>query len=268
VFGKKKKGENSSDAPQEQVENVSKGKGKPKVSKGFGNTIILFIMFFIVFTVIVTGVAFFADKIDISGNKNRDLEELAPKEKMTDPKKGESTEYIVDEKGNLDKKDMVAEEAKQEEPTIPAAIPAAIPEAKPESKPLPEIKKAPLPPVVVKPVIKKPEPKKQEPAKAAIPSAKPSSTASSNPLGTLSRKVTNGDFVVQLASFQTKKYAEAEQAQLKKLLPDAFVVRADLGDKGIWYRLRCFNGISHPEAVAKAAEIAKKTKYKPYPMKK
>ncbi len=65
---------------------------------------------------IVTGVAFFADKIDFSGNQNKDLAELAPvKEKMTDPKEGESTEYKMDEKGNIDKQAMVEEGQKMME---------------------------------------------------------------------------------------------------------------------------------------------------------
>ncbi len=52
--------------------------------------------------IVTGGVAFFADKIDFSGNQNKDLAELAPvKEKMTDPKEGESTEYKMDEKGGI-----------------------------------------------------------------------------------------------------------------------------------------------------------------------
>lgn len=264
VFGKKKKGEQTEDAPVEQKSKKVKA-GKPKVNKGFGNTIILFIVFFIVFTVIVTGVAFFADKIDFSGNQNKDLAELTEsKEKMTDPKEAESTEYTMDEKGNIDKKAMVEEGQKMmEKAPAPAPKPAPIPMAKKTSIPAAKKTPAPLPPVNIKPVIKKPVPKPAPKKKVVKAAPKPTSR-----LATLSKKMTSGDFVVQLASFKTKKYADAEQRKLKRLIPDVFVVRADLGDKGIWYRLRCFKGVNHDEAKAKAVEIARKTNFKPYPMKK
>jgi len=260
VFGKKKKDENESpgNAPAEKK---SKPAGKQKVSKGFGNTIILFIVFFIVFTVIVTGVAFFADKLDLSGNGNeKNLEDIAPAEIMTDPKEGESTEYVMDDKGNIGKKEIMEpmlekkEETKEtsdkKEPEIPKA------NAKVE-------RPAPLPPVNIKPNIKKPEPKKEAAKPAPKPASKPASKSTS-----LTGKDTNGDYAVQIASFRSQASAESEMKKLKKMIPSVFVVRADLGEKGIWYRIRCFNGVSRSEAIDKAALIAQKTRYKPYPMKK
>lgn len=234
---------------------TKKTAGKEKVSKGFGNTIILFIVFFIVFTVIVTGVAFFADKVDLSGTgKDRNLEDIAPAEQMTDPKEGESTEYVLGENGEMGRKEvmepMLEKPEQKEEPAIPMA------NAAPE-------KPAPLPPVNIKPEIKKEEPKKKPVEKVSKPEPKPASTREM-----LATKKTSGDYVVQLASFKNKNYADAEQKKLQKMLPDVFVVRADLGEKGIWYRLRCFNGVSRAEANEKAALIARQTNYKPYPMKK
>lgn len=264
MLGKKKNNEND---PKEQVgelkdepKSSAKDKKKPKVSKGFGNTIILFIVFFIVFTVIVTGVAFFADKIDLSGGKEKNLEDIVPAEKMTDPKDGEATEYVMDEKGNVDKKKP--EEMKVEDLKIPAAAP--IPQAK-----MTETKPAPLPPVNIKPEIKKPAPKKKPAAKKPAPK-KPvaKKKAADSGLGMLSKKVTTGPYVVQVASFKNRSYAEKEVSRLKRVATDVFITKVDLGEKGIWFRVRCYNGVSYAEARAKATSIAAKTSHKPYPMKK
>lgn len=259
MFGKKKS--NGESEVKEQVgklDPTADKEGKPKVSKGFGNTIILFILFFIVFTVIVTGVAFFADRLDFSGNKEaKNLEELT-QEKLTDPQAGENKEYVMNENGDIDVK--TEEEKADEEMKIPSANDKEEP-----------LKPAPLPPVNIKPEIKKePAPK---PAPKPTPKPKPEpkkvkKEPKADPLATLSKKVTNGNYVVQIASFKNKSYADNEQKKLNKLLPDVFVVRADLGDKGVWYRVRCYNGITYKEAKAKAAAIASRTAHKPYPMKK
>ncbi len=139
----------------------------------------------------------------------------------------------------------------------------------PKATEIPPATKTPalLPPVNIKPVIKKAEPKPTPPAKVTKPAEK-KAPAPSIGLTTLSKKMTSGPYVVQMASFQTQKYADAEQRKLKSMIPDIFVEKTDLGAKGVWYRLRAYNGISYEEAKAKAAEVAKRTKYKPYPMKK
>jgi len=258
VFGKKKKNEEGEVKEQmgELKEQPSNSSGKkPKVSKGFGNTIILFILFFIVFTVIVTGVAFFADRIDLSGGKEKNLEEIAPKEKMTDPEEGEAKEYTMDEKGNLESKKPEERDTQMTPLMKTEKKPAAIPPAKKEA-----VKEAPLPPVNIKPVIEKPKPKPKKGVKKEAP--KPTG------LATLNKKITRGDYVVQLASFKNKSYADAEQKKLSRTLTDVFVTRVDLGEKGIWYRLRAYNGVSREEANAKSRAIASRTQYKPYPMKK
>lgn len=255
MFGKKKT--EKSENPAEKAAEKAKGDGKLPVSKGFGNTIILFIVFFIVFTVIVTGVAFFADKLDLSGEKgDKDIAELS-EEKLTDPKQGENSEYVMDEKGNIGKKDVPAEEPLPEtKPAVPAANGAELP----------------IPPVNIKPQIKpeqvsKPAPAPAKPAPA--PAAKPApAKPAASPLASLTGKATTGPYVVQLASFQNREYAENEMKKLKSLIPDVHVVRSDLGEKGVWYRLRSYDGISYDEAKAKILEIEKRTKYKPYPMKK
>jgi cell division protein FtsN len=242
---------------EEKQQNDSK---EPKVRKSFGNTIILFIIFFIIFTVLVTGVAFFADRFNIGGEGEvKDLAQIDKTSEMTNPEEGESKEYVMDEKGNLKTKEEVeAETAKKAEKT---------PDTKDVIKPIPELdkkKEAPMPipradsrDVPKKEAVKKPAPK---PVVKQTPKPKPSPKPAV--------KSTKGDYVVQLASFKNKSYAVAEQKRLKKMLPDVQVVRVDLGSKGVWYRLRAYVGVSREEANKRSAELARRTKYKPYPMKK
>ena len=166
----------------------------------------------------------------------------------------------MDKDGKVEKTD-----AQTAPPPPPPPAEEKIPEAKaPDKKEalIPPPAPAPLPPVTVKPEIKKPAPKPAPAPKKETVKAAPS------PLQNMSGKATTGNFVVQLASFQHENIARAEAAKLKKSIPDIFVVRADLGAKGVWYRIRCYNGISHQEAMEKAAEISKRTKYKAYPMPK
>ncbi|HKL25386.1 MAG TPA: SPOR domain-containing protein [Desulfuromonadales bacterium] len=65
----------------------------------------------------------------------------------------------------------------------------------------------------------------QTPAPAAKP--QPSAPAASP----------QGEFLVQVASFKTSQDAEKLQMRLEKLGLDTKWQRADLGDKGVWYRV-------------------------------
>jgi outer membrane biosynthesis protein TonB len=250
-----------SDKEKKQDEQQEKSDKKPKVRKSFGNTIILFIIFFIIFTVLVTGVAFFADKFNIGGKAIvKDLEQLDPKTEMTDPEKGKSTEYVMDEKGNVGTKEEMdkikqKDEAilkKEQEKKAITPIPE-LDKKKADPKPIPKADAKPAP----KPkreAVKKPAVKKQAPAKKVA--AKKAT------------KTTRGEYVLQFASFQNKTYAQNEVRKLKRRYPDAEMVRVDLGAKGVWYRVRAFVGVSYAEAKKHAAEVARTTRYKPYPLKK
>lgn len=80
-----------------------------------------------------------------------------------------------------------------------------------------------------------------EPVKPVVESAKPT---------------VKGGFVVQIMAVknQTDAYKEAEK--YKRVCPDIFVQKADLGEKGVWYRLRC--GVSDSkEAAAQTRDMLK-----------
>jgi len=72
-----------------------------------------------------------------------------------------------------------------------------------------------------------------------------------------------GDFVVQILSVQSKSDAEREAEKLKKLVSDVYVARADLGSKGIWYRVRCCKNTSKKYATGIVNKIKSETRYKP-----
>jgi len=232
---------------------------KPMVRKGFGNTIILFIIFFIIFTLLVTGVAFFADRFNISGDKEiKDLEKI-DKTEMTDPEKeGKSTEYVLDDKGNVGTKEEIDKIKEREKEAVKKE------ESKTKNliKPIPELdkKSMPIPRADGKDSVKKPVKKKVVKAK---PKPKPKKGVKK-----ASTKSSTGLYTVQIASFRDRANAVSEQRRLRSMLPDVEVVRVDLGAKGVWYRLRAYVGVSLAEARSKSAEIAKRTRYKPYPLKK
>lgn len=72
-----------------------------------------------------------------------------------------------------------------------------------------------------------------------------------------------GDFVVQILSVKSKSDAEREAENLRKLVSDVYVARADLGSKGVWYRVRCCKDTSKKYATDIVNKIKSETRYKP-----
>lgn len=274
----------------EQEKNTEQSPEKGK--KSFGNTIVLFIVFFIIFTALVTGVAFFADKLKRSGKDAKTTEQVKP-EDMTNPDSGKS--FTVDGDGNKTETapapaepvvpkpveaapDPVltappveakpAEPVKQPEPAKPVVKEEPVKPAAPAVKPAPVVKPEPVKPEPVKPAVKaepvKTAPKpavKSEPAKPAVKAAAPAAEK---------KAVVNkpGEYYVQLASFKSLDLAKEEFQRMSGKVNDLQLVQVDLGEKGVWYRLRCGTPLAYDKAVARAEEIAAKTGYKPDIMKK
>ena len=266
---------------QEQEEKPAKGK------KTFGNTIVLFIVFFIIFTVLVTGVAFFADKIK-NGKKDDKVTEAQMKEQMTDPNKGKEEAYVIDDKGNVAKNEAPAEKTAQPAqpaPAQPASVltsppvmpkvlaqePAKAAPVKQETKPA-EPKQAPAvkteaPKSVSKPVTEKTAVKSEAPKTAAKTAPKTTAAKTADKPAVKVTPVIPGDYHVQLASFKSLDVAEDEYRRWSSKVSDLQLVKVDLGDKGVWYRLRCGTALSHESAKARAAQIESITGYKPDIMK-
>ena len=289
----------------EQEKNTEQTPEKGK--KSFGNTIVLFIVFFIIFTALVTGVAFFADKLKRSGKDAKATEQVKP-EDMTNPDSGKS--FTVDGEGKtvdqtgsaapeapaapVEKPDAVlssppveaakpAEPAKLPEPAKPvvkeepakAPAPVPAPAAKPEPV-KPVVKEQPKPAVKAetpKPAVKAEAPKaavKTETPKPAVKTEAPKAAAKAAPVAEKKAAVVNkpGEYYVQLASFKSLDLAKEEFQRMSGKVNDLQLVQVDLGEKGVWYRLRCGTPLPYDKALTRADEIKAKTGYSPDIMKK
>jgi len=284
----------------EQEKNTEQTPEKGK--KSFGNTIVLFIVFFIIFTALVTGVAFFADKLKRSGKDAKTTEQVKP-EDMTNPESGKS--FTVDGQGNtVEHNEPAAQEAPKpvaekpdsvltsppveaQKPAEPAPLPmtAAKPEpAKPvvKEEPKPVVKTEPAKPVVkaepAKPAVKtetakpavKTETVKPATVKSADKTETPKVAAKPTPVAEKKTVAANkpGEYYVQLASFKSLDLAKEEFQRMSPKVNDLQLVQVDLGEKGVWYRLRCGTPLPYDKALTRADEIKAKTGYNPDIMKK
>ena len=129
------------------------------------------------------------------------------------------------------------QEVAKAEPTPPAPppAPAAKVEPKPEPAPQPVAKVEPKP-------VPKPEPKPAPVAKAPDPKPAPApaaKAATSKATGTAGK-----GYMIQLSAVRNEQNAKGEWARLSKKHPDILgglelvVQRADLGAKGVFYRVR------------------------------
>jgi len=87
-------------------------------------------------------------------------------------------------------------------------------------------------------------PRRKPPAPASAPTRTASATPQATTVPATAARSTSGNFVVQIAAFRSREEALSRFASLKRrhgrLLDPytSFVQRADLGDQGIYYRLR------------------------------
>ena len=72
----------------------------------------------------------------------------------------------------------------------------------------------------------------------------------------------NFKYTVQLMAFQNKDDAEKQLNKLKKQVDDIYIMKADLGKKGVWYRVRCCKSQTKQEALKKSKTIDKKLNIK------
>ena len=126
-----------------------------------------------------------------------------------------------------------------------APTPEAVAEAKPEPKPA-----------------SKPEPKsesKSEPVSAPPPAPQTAAT----PAAPAAASVASG-YLIQIAAVREPERAESEWGRLQRQHPDTLrglklvVVRADLGDKGVFWRLRAGPFADEAAAKSRCADLAKR----------
>jgi hypothetical protein len=84
----------------------------------------------------------------------------------------------------------------------------------------------------------------QQAAATAVPKTPPKPAAKETPAAAPAKSVPAGPVRIQLASLRTPEAAKEEWGRLKREHPDllgrltAVAVKADLGDKGVWYRVQ------------------------------
>lgn len=70
-------------------------------------------------------------------------------------------------------------------------------------------------------------------------------------------------YTVQLMALKSEADAKKAVERYKSKIDDIYYIKVDLGEKGVWYRIRCCNTDSLDEAKSKANEIEKNLNLKP-----
>ncbi|TYB33563.1 MAG: hypothetical protein FXF49_05735 [Flexistipes sinusarabici] len=219
-----------------------------KKTEDMRGIIILSIIFLIAFALIVFAIIkltndYFDLKMKLKEAKQED------KVQLTDPGEGKSYQFTAQDNGSVVKK---TEEELEELSKMDVSDDNAT--AKTAKKQVQVKKELKEEKVTSKPVeTKEATEDKASPAKDVESAAVPESPA----------KKEKGDFVVQILSVKSKSDAEREAEKLRKLVSDVYVARADLGSKGVWYRVRCCKDTSKKYATDVVNKIKSETRYKP-----
>ncbi|MEC9492461.1 SPOR domain-containing protein [Flexistipes sp.] len=214
-----------------------------KNSDDMRGIIVLSIIFLIAFALIVFAIIkltndYFDLKMKLKEAKQED------KVHLTDPGKGKSYQFTAEDNGSIIKKTEkeLQELSKMDISDDNATVRKEKRQTNKEEK------------VTSKPVEKKEATGDKESTAKEAESAAISKSAGEKE---------KGDFVVQILSVQSKADAKREAQKLRKLVSDVYVARADLGSKGIWYRVRCCKNTSKKYATDIVNKIKSETRYKP-----
>lgn len=277
-------------------------KGKEKST--FKQTLVLVFIIIVAFGLTVYGIIFLANSF--FDQMSVEVEDLPKRDRvMTDPTKGTIVKYTMDEDGGLKVSEQaggmpgtpggipgvqvepVAPKIEEKMPDpVPLPAPTPIPAPKKdEAQTKREMQKkaamvennatVAIAPAAPKKVEPKPEAKKAEPKpepKKVTPTVEPKKTVTKpapkeTPKKVQTASVESKKYAIQLMSVKSKADAEQEASRLRKHLPDVYVVRADLGAKGVYYRVRAYQTDSFSAAKAKAKEIGDKLNMKPIAVK-
>lgn len=198
----------------------------------FTDMMIVIFVVLVCFGLTIYGIVYLTGKIFGVEEKQENIS-VAAGPVLTDPEEGDVIIYTDNQEGTAQKPNNNMVENKYPNVTIEPAPPAAnVPQPKTDfvREPL----KTELPPIRDSTVVKKPEPKKpdvinEEKLKQNIPKKEETKVAS----------LEKGDYIVQIMAVKSQTAAEAEAVKYRNICPDVAVVKADLGEKGTWYRIRC-----------------------------
>lgn len=238
----------------------------------------------------MSGAVLFSEKIELVDDGGKD-----PRTLLTDPKTGKELVYSVDVQGDLKvfedenspvlgaqpKKVVTNENVSNDQDEIKQADENIKPDLKKEVEKKknievkkPEVKaEKPLEPLKkTAPVVeKKTEPVKDTPVK---PEPLKKETAKTEDKKTETAKVEDkiaeplktgikGNYVLQLLAFQDKDQAIKKAREIKSKFSSVYILKSDLGDKGIWYRIRCCKTKDSLEAEKMASDVEQKLNIKP-----
>ncbi len=107
-------------------------------------------------------------------------------------------------------------------------------------------------------------PAQPAPAAQPVPSATPKPAATPPAKGDIpTASPAKGKYQLQLFSIQNEAKAKSEAQKYRDQYPDIYIMRADLGSRGIWYRARCCSVETKEEATLIKSAIEQKYKIVP-----
>lgn len=223
----------------------------------FTDMMIVIFVVLVCFGLTIYGIVYLTGKIFGVEEKANNIT-VATNPIVTDPEDGDIIIY-TDNQENTTKPEVIANTNDNKYPNviIDSPTPPIAKANEPKNNFVNETPKTETPVVrndttPQKPEPKKPDVKKEEKPKQNIVKKEETQVAS----------LEKGDFAVQIMAVKSQSAAEAEAAKYRNICPDVAVVRADLGEKGVWYRIRC--GINSTKA---DAEILKNRLMQAFPVK-
>lgn len=78
----------------------------------------------------------------------------------------------------------------------------------------------------------------------------------------------DSNFVIQLMAFKDENDAKSAVDKLRNNINDIYYIKADLGEKGTWYRVRCCSSATIEEAKSKLQDLDNRFKIKGFIVKK
>ena len=206
---------------------------KEKKKNSFSGIIFIIFAVLVCFALTIYGIVYLTGKI-FSGEEAMEVAKIKVPAVSTDPEKGDILMFSSEPEKTADEihgdfSPAVPKEESAPTPIVtqqyavdkPVEVAPATPVAKKEEKPVAK----------EQPAQKKEAAPKQEAAKAV-------------------KQTKSGEYVVQIMAVKNEKEAEKEADKYRSVCSDVFVQKADLGSKGVWYRLRCGVTSSKDEAVA------------------
>lgn len=230
------------------------------------STLVIIFVFLIIFGIIAYVIVNLTGQYMELKNKLKEANAGGQNNELSSPDEGKKIEYAL--KGDKINVEEIKREKDNEstEDTILAKVKTTsenvskVTENKPESTQ----EKSPAK-VIVPDQNKSGQNKKVQPQNVSVPEKKEEQKAVTerktveNAQDIPSNK---GNYLVQLMSLNNEEDAKNAVSKYKSELKDIFYTKADLGEKGIWFRVRCCSSSTIDEANSKLSEISDKLKIK------